>query len=60
MGYQNIKFMSEKPELSKGMYWGLFVLGLAACVGFLFFGSPWFWTTLPFLLTGLTGALDGM
>lgn len=60
MGYQKIKFMSEKPELSKGMYWGVFAIGLIACAVFLFFMSPWFWTALPFLFTGLTGALDAM
>lgn len=52
--------MSEKPELSKGMYWGVFAIGLIACAVFLFFMSPWFWTALPFLFTGLTGALDAM
>lgn len=52
--------MSEKAELSKGMYWGMFALGLIACLAFLYFGSPWFWTTLPFLFSGLTGALDSM
>lgn len=55
-----IYIMSEKAEFSKGVYGALFAVGAIVCGIFVFNGSPWFWTSLPFLLSGLTGLLDGM
>ncbi len=52
--------MSEKTEVSKGIFTGVFIFGLIVCLGFVIMMSPWFWVGLPFLLTGMTGVFDAM
>lgn len=45
---------------SRGLYALTFVVSLAACIGILFVKPEWFWVTLPFITTGLAGALDAI
>ena len=52
--------MEEAKKTSKGIYWILFFISLAAFVGFLIFMPSFFWVTLPFLLTFLAGAMDAI
>ena len=48
--------MPETTRPAVGKYWVFFFISLAAFVLFLMFLTPFFWVTLPFLLTSLCAA----
>lgn len=52
--------MEETKKASKGIYWLLFFISLAAFVVFVIFLPEWFWITLPFVCTFLAGAMDAI
>ncbi len=45
---------------TKALDWGIFLVSTALCIYLLAISSPWFWITLPFLLTFLVRGLDAM
>ncbi len=42
---------------SKGIYWIVTLVSLAATIGFLLIRPEWFWVCLPFLLTAFVHAM---
>jgi hypothetical protein len=45
---------------TKLLDWGIFLVSTVLCLYLLSMGNPWFWVTLPFVLTFLVKGLDAM